>query len=78
MRVLAAAIGVALLSIGVGGQAPAAVVWQVDNLERIGGLPVEAIGAPTVVQTDAGPAVSFNGRSDGLLLDRNPSAWSTR
>ncbi|MEO8681719.1 MAG: family 43 glycosylhydrolase [Vicinamibacterales bacterium] len=68
----------ALLSIGVDGQAPTAILWQVDNLQRIGGLPVEAIGAPSVVQTEVGPAISFNGRSDGLLIERNPLAGLAR
>ena len=78
MRAAAASIGVALFTIGIGGQSPAAVVWQVDNLQRIGGHPVEVIGAPAVVQTEAGPAVAFNGRSDGLLIERNPLAGLSR
>lgn len=48
------------------------LVWAVDNLEAIGGRAVTIIGAPKVVATPAGPAVEFNGATDGLLLDHNP------
>ncbi len=48
------------------------VIWQLDNLERIGGHAVTAVGSPRVVETDLGPAVEFNGSSDGLFLDANP------
>lgn len=47
-------------------------VWAIDNLKAIGGHAVTLIGAPTVVTTPAGPAVDFNGATDGLLLDVNP------
>ena len=30
------------------------------------------LGAPAVVSSDVGPAVAFNGTTDGLLLDTNP------
>ena len=30
------------------------------------------IGAPAVVSTDIGPAIQFNGATDGLLIERNP------
>ena len=48
------------------------VVWQVDNLKSIGGHAVSVVGAPKVVTTPAGPAVEFNGATDGLVLDVNP------
>jgi len=62
---------------GAGAQAPAAgrpnpVVWTLDNLKSIGGYTVSVIGAPRVVATPAGPAIEFNGTSDGLLVDANP------
>jgi xylan 1,4-beta-xylosidase len=78
MRALATAIGVAWCCISLGGQDATAVVWQVDNLQQIGGQPVEVIGTPSVVQTEAGPAVAFNGRTDGLLIGRNPLAGLSR
>ncbi len=36
------------------------------------------VGAPRVVQTDDGPAVEFDGRRDGLLVDANPLAGLAR
>jgi hypothetical protein len=48
------------------------VVWTLDNLTRIGGHAVTVVGAPRVVSTPVGPAVEFNGSTDGLMLDVNP------
>ena len=39
---------------------------------RAGADAIEIIGAPAVVQTEIGPAIQFNGTSDGLLITRNP------
>src|SRR5688572_28975308 len=52
--------------------APAVVTWRLDNLQRAGADAIEIIGAPAVVQTEIGPAIQFNGTSDGLLIPRNP------
>src|SRR6186997_1513532 len=61
------------LGVVVAAQPAAAVVtWRLDNLSRAGSDAIEIIGAPAVVQTDIGPAVQFNGSSDGLLIARNP------
>jgi hypothetical protein len=60
---------------GPGGRGPAAsdvVTWRLDNLTSIGGHPVTRLGLPRVVTTPAGPAVEFNGRTDGLVLETNP------
>jgi polygalacturonase len=62
---------------GAGAQAspvgrPNPVVWTLDNLKHIGGRAVTLIGSPRVVSTPGGPAIEFNGTSDGLLLDVNP------
>jgi acetyl esterase/lipase len=48
--------------------------WRVDNLERIGGHPVTVVGAPSIVDSDRGPAVRFDGVDDGLLIPSNPLA----
>jgi hypothetical protein len=48
------------------------VVWTLDNLTRIGGHAVTVVGTPRVVSTRIGPAVEFNGATDGLMLDVNP------
>lgn len=52
----------------------APVTWRLDNLERIGGYAVRTLGAPRLVQTEIGPAVEFNGTTDGLTIDANPIA----
>lgn len=80
MRLPAAAFALLVLGgVGLPGQpTPAPIVWDVDNLARIGGRTVQVIGAPRVVATDAGPAVEFNGRTDGLVIDTNPLANLSR
>ncbi len=69
-RVLVALIGASIVTAA--AQPPAPVEWRLDNLSNIGGVPATLIGAPAVVATEIGPAVRFNGASDGLLLERNP------
>ena len=53
-------------------QTLAAIIWVLDSLTIIGGHPVKVIGSPVVVQTEVGPAVQFNGKTDGLLIENNP------
>jgi hypothetical protein len=53
---------------------PTQTIWPIDRLDRIGGHPVELIGAPRVVETSAGPAVEFDGARDGLIVAANPIA----
>jgi pectate lyase len=52
--------------------AATATVWQIDNLAKIGGRPVQVVGTPKVVETEIGPAVEFNGATDGLFVDVTP------
>jgi hypothetical protein len=69
------------VNVPVAGRAPdaaAAVVWQVDSLERIGGHPVTVLGSPRVVDAPGGRAVEFDGIDDGLVLDSNPLAGLER
>jgi hypothetical protein len=54
-----------------------AVIWNVDNLESIGGHKVTVLGDPKVIDTDAGKAVRFDGQDDGLYVDANPLAGLT-
>lgn len=56
--------------------AQAQEIWRLDNLTRIGGHPVTVEGAPKVEMSSAaaGPAVRFNGASDGLFLPAIPIA----
>ena len=51
-----------------------AVTWKFDNLKRLGGHAVTVIGAPRVIETQAGRAVLFDGARDGLLVETNPLA----
>ena len=66
--------------IGMSGDAsyknpPDSVVWQVDNLQSIGGHPIsKVLGAPTVIDTPAGKAVLFNGVADALFVNTQPVA----
>lgn len=54
------------------GTEPATAVWRLDQLVQIGGHPVEVLGAPRVVTGPGGPAMHFNGTSDGMFLPVNP------
>jgi beta-xylosidase/acetyl esterase/lipase len=74
------AAALAISAAGVSGQstAPAPVVWRIDNVATIAGHTATRLGTPQVVQTDRGPAVAFNGRTDGLILEVNPLAGLTR
>lgn len=49
------------------------VVWNLDNLECIGGHKVSVVGKPRVIETDQGKAIEFDGREDGLVPGRNPA-----
>ena len=53
---------------------PVATVWRLDRTAQVGGLTAEVLGAPRVVIDAGGPAVFFNGATDGLLLPANPLA----
>ncbi len=58
--------------------APHSIVWQVDNIERIGGHAVKVLGMPKVVDTPRGRAVEFDGVDDGLVIGANPLAGLDR
>ena len=49
------------------------VTWNVNNLTAIGGHPAFVIGEPKLINTPAGKAVEFDGKS-GLILETNPMA----
>lgn len=46
--------------------------WKINDLKKIGGHSVQVLGEPTVVQTDKGKAVFFDGIDDGILVNNNP------
>jgi len=56
---------------------PDSVVWQIDNLQTIGGFghapyPIKVVGAPVVIDTPAGKAVQFGGVRDALFVTVQP------
>ncbi len=76
MKTATAVLALALLA---AAQPPAApTFWRLDNLANAGGDPIQVIGRPSVVATEIGPAVQFDGASDGLLIERNPIEGLTR
>ena len=55
-------------------ESPKSEVWNLDNLESIGGHDVTVVGKPRVIETDRGKAIEFDGRGDALFVDANPLA----
>jgi hypothetical protein len=53
---------------------PKSVVWNLDNLETIGGQAVTVVGKPKVIETNGKKAIEFNGRDDAIYVDANPLA----
>ncbi len=51
-----------------------AVLWNLDNLESIGGHKVKVVGSPRVIETEGGKAIEFNGVGDALFVANNPLA----
>jgi hypothetical protein len=50
------------------------VVWNLDNLERIGGHQVTIVGKPRVIDTESGKAIEFGGKEDAIYVPANPLA----
>ena len=53
------------------------VIWELDNLEEIGGYKVIVEGEPKVIDTPHGKALEFDGVDDGIFLDVHPLAGMT-
>lgn len=49
-----------------------ATTWTLDRLDTLGGHPATVAGSPRTVDTPIGPAVMFNGATDGLFVKTNP------
>jgi hypothetical protein len=47
-------------------------LWNLENLDNVGGKPITVLGAPRVIETPQGKAVEFDGMKDGLLVDSHP------
>lgn len=68
-----AGTGNGLVEKNVAAKVPVPVVWTLKNVTSIGGHRPRVLGAPKIVDvTTGGPALQFNGQSDGLLLPVNP------
>lgn len=50
------------------------IIWNVDNLDTIGGFPVTVIGNPKIIESELGKAVEFDGIDDGMFINSNPVA----
>ncbi len=53
------------------------VIWELDNLEEIGGHKVTVVGNPKVIDTPHGRAIEFDGVDDGIFFDVHPLAGMT-
>jgi Concanavalin A-like lectin/glucanases superfamily len=58
-------------------QAPAAVNWNFDRLESIGGHKTTVLGAPKVIDSPVGKAIEFDGVDDAVIIDNHPLAGAT-
>lgn len=50
------------------------VVWEINNLDCIGGHKTTVAGSPRVIKTPVGKAVEFDGVNDALFVETNPLA----
>lgn len=53
------------------------VLWELNNLNSIGGYPVTLIGEPQVIESDGVKAIEFDGIDDGILINNNPLSGAT-
>ena len=49
-------------------------VWDLSDMESVGGHPTEILGTPGRIDTDSGTAVEFDGEGDALVVGANPLA----
>lgn len=54
------------------------VTWKLDSLKKIGGHDIQILGSPKIIKTDRGKAVVFDGVRDGIFIQNNPLAGSSR
>jgi hypothetical protein len=48
------------------------ILWDLDNINSIGGNNTTVVGQPKVIDTDKGKAIQFDGVKDGLIVDTLP------
>lgn len=51
-----------------------AVVWELKDITKIGGLKTTVLGSPKIIKTDKGKAIEFDGVDDGIFIETNPLA----
>jgi len=56
----------------------AGIVWDIDNLESIGGQKPIILGSPKVIETNKGKAVEFDGVKDALVVGTLPLAGTEK
>lgn len=49
-------------------------VWKIDNLKEIGSSTLTITGQPRVIKDSNKKAILFDGKGDGILINRNPIA----
>lgn len=54
------------------------IVWDIDNLESIGGHKTTILGSPEVIETSNGKVVEFDGAKDGLIVENIPLAGARK
>lgn len=52
----------------------AAIVWRMDDLQRIGGHKTTILGSPKLINLPQDKAIEFDGMKDGLHIDSLPLA----
>ena len=77
MKLLTVSILLIAAAVGFGQQTSTpkrSVTWNIDNLKKIGGNRVEALGDPKIIETGKGKAIVFDGVDDGIFIDNDPVA----
>lgn len=50
------------------------LVWDLKNIDKVGGHKTTVLGQPKVIKTDDGKAIEFDGVDDGIFIETNPLA----
>lgn len=60
------------------GDLMAETVWDVNNVESIGGRETTVLGSPKIIETEKGKAVEFDGVKDGFIVNALPLAGAEK
>lgn len=60
------------------GNLMAETIWDVNNLESIGGHETTVLGSPQIIETESGKAMEFDGVKDGLIVEALPLVGAER